>query len=113
MHGTQLADAVSDWASENEAIEKVWLFGSRAKGTNHAASDFDIAVMTAPPHVDLGNLTDWAFQRATSERKIWQGQLEQRLHMHVSVECFPYGFEPREFVDVALLIWSRRRAEYA
>jgi len=41
---TRLADAVLPLVSKYH-IEKVWLFGSRARGTEHESSDFDVCIL--------------------------------------------------------------------
>ena len=41
---SRLADAVLPLVSKYH-IEKVWLFGSRARGTEHESSDFDVCIL--------------------------------------------------------------------
>lgn len=43
---SRLADAVPPLASRYH-VEKVWLFGSRARGTEHECSDFDVCILPA------------------------------------------------------------------
>jgi predicted nucleotidyltransferase len=44
------------WASANDSVRELWLFGSRATGGSRPDSDVDLAVALMPPK---GN-TDWA-----------------------------------------------------
>lgn len=40
----QIQEAVCAWARQRNHVNRCWLFGSVAKGTDHAASDVDIAI---------------------------------------------------------------------
>jgi len=35
---------ITDYASGNDDVEVIWLYGSQAKGTSHTNSDIDIAI---------------------------------------------------------------------
>ena len=37
------------WASKNDSVRELWLFGSRAGGTSHPDSDVDIGIGLMPP----------------------------------------------------------------
>src|SRR5258708_25907481 len=41
-------DALCSWAKPNDAVRELWLFGSRAKGTDKSISDVDLAVALIP-----------------------------------------------------------------
>ena len=40
------------WASKNDSVHELWLFGSRAEGTSTQESDVELGVGLAPP---IGN----------------------------------------------------------
>ena len=59
----RLAEAVAPLAAKYH-IEKVWLFGSRARGTNREDSDFDVCVIPS----DQFSFSDYYyFQKELSE----------------------------------------------
>jgi predicted nucleotidyltransferase len=37
------------WASKNESVRQLWLFGSRARGDSREDSDVDLALALIPP----------------------------------------------------------------
>jgi predicted nucleotidyltransferase len=37
------------WASKNESVRQLWLFGSRARGDSREDSDIDLAIALIPP----------------------------------------------------------------
>lgn len=39
-----MIDSIATLAKQDERVELVWLYGSRAQGTHHNDSDFDLAV---------------------------------------------------------------------
>jgi predicted nucleotidyltransferase len=61
-------DALCVWARQTNAVQELWLFGSRAKGTEHAASDVDLAVVLAPPK----GTHDWAFGDFVALHRTWK-----------------------------------------
>lgn len=74
--------ALVAWASSNDSISELWLFGSRGDGTSRPDSDIDIGVGLMPPNGDhnwaLGN---WC---AFGDRR--QRDLADMLGRHVSLE---------------------------
>ena len=49
-----LTSALPAWAETQPSVDALWLFGSHAKGTQHAGSDVDVAVLFAHGHVPKG-----------------------------------------------------------
>jgi predicted nucleotidyltransferase len=70
------------WASANQYVQQLWLFGSRADGTARPDSDVDIGLGLMPPSGN-GNSALGAFL-ALSES--WQRQLEAIVGRHVSLD---------------------------
>jgi predicted nucleotidyltransferase len=60
------------WASKNENVREVWLFGSRAKGCSRPESNVDIALSLMPP---IGN-HDWAAGNYLAFHSDWKRELE-------------------------------------
>jgi predicted nucleotidyltransferase len=67
-------DRVRRWARTHAAIKRVYVFGSRAKGTAHTRSDLDLALDT-----DLDDLI--------RSRTAWVGELTDLLG--VPVDLYP------------------------
>ncbi|WP_400232316.1 nucleotidyltransferase family protein [Methanomethylophilus alvi] len=60
---SRLADAVLPLVSKYH-IEKVWLFGSRARGTEHESSDFDVCIL---PSEQFSFSDHYYFEKELSE----------------------------------------------
>lgn len=56
----ELATIVRGWAAKHSRVSKVYLFGSRVKGTNREDSDLDVAIELLTPKGNLGGFCDWA-----------------------------------------------------
>jgi len=41
---TEILEHITNYASEVDDVEVIWLYGSQAKGTSHSNSDIDIAI---------------------------------------------------------------------
>ena len=76
----ELRAGVAAWAATHDEIARVWLFGSRAKGTSGPGSDADVAVELTNP--DPGEaLGDW-FALASE----WRDELGSLLPMPLQLE---------------------------
>jgi predicted nucleotidyltransferase len=92
------------WASRNDAISELWLFGSRATGRLRPDSDVDVAVVLIP---SVGS-HDWAGGNYVACHSEWKRQLEAIVGRHVSLEAV----EPGTKEDAAVrksgkLLWVR------
>jgi len=63
---TIVADCLLRWAANTPTVQRMWLFGSRARGTHRIDSDIDIAVEITgwdsdDPDVRGEALADWIF----------------------------------------------------
>lgn len=83
MELNKLASIVSLWAVEHPYIEKAWIFGSRAKGTERPDSDLDIAVSILPMPGDSGPLATWI-----GESEDLSASLQERLPIAVQLEWY-------------------------
>ena len=54
---------VREWAESQTLILRVWIFGSRVRGTARTNSDIDIAVEVLKKPSDSGSFTTFAFER--------------------------------------------------
>jgi predicted nucleotidyltransferase len=55
------AELIRQWAARTNAVQEVWLFGSRAKGTSRPDSDVDIGIYLMPH--------EWAFGIYVAKRR--------------------------------------------
>ena len=84
------ADSIAQWAAENPEVRRVWVFGSRAKGTHRPDSDIDIAVELEPVGDSEETLTRWIAQS-----DLWESQLQSRVVAKIDLEWFdPDGSTP-------------------
>jgi predicted nucleotidyltransferase len=75
------------WASGNDSIRQLWLFGSRATGRSRPDSDVDLAVSLMCP---VGN-HNWALGNYFAFHSEWKRQLEAIVGRHVSLEVIEPG----------------------
>jgi predicted nucleotidyltransferase len=64
--------SLRQWASKNDSVRQLWLFGSYAKGTEKPESDVDIAVALMPPKGDH----NWALGAYFALHSDWKHELE-------------------------------------
>lgn len=92
------------WASANQSVRELWLFGSRATGRSRPDSDVDLAVSLVPP-VGQDNP---ALGHYTARGDEWQEQLEAIVGRHVSLEVIAPGTnEDAEVRRTGVLLRSR------
>jgi predicted nucleotidyltransferase len=70
------------WASANDSVRELWLFGSRATGKSRPESDVDLALALMPPN----GKHDWALGNYFAFESKWKRQLEEIVGRHVSLE---------------------------
>jgi predicted nucleotidyltransferase len=103
MRAEWLCDLRS-WASKNESVRQLWLFGSRARGNARENSDVDLAIALMPP---VGK-TDWAFGNYSALGDAWQRELETIMGRHVSLEAILPGTDADMRVRrCGRLLWAR------
>lgn len=85
-----VADSIARWAEATPKVRRVWVFGSRAKGTHQPDSDIDIAVELEPVADSEETITRWIANSA-----LWRSQLQSRIVERVDLEWFdPDGSTP-------------------
>ncbi len=75
-------DAIRSWAAAIRSVDRVSLYGSRARGTPRPDSDLDLAVYVRAP--DGEHLAEWIENRQNRQR--WQRALSARLDVKVHLE---------------------------
>jgi predicted nucleotidyltransferase len=78
-----VADSIAVWAAENPEVRRVWVFGSRAKGTHRPDSDIDIAVELEPVGDSEETLVRWIAHSTQ-----WEAQLQSRIAAKIDLEWF-------------------------
>jgi predicted nucleotidyltransferase len=92
------------WASKNDSIRELWLFGSRARGDSQPESDVDLAVALMPAR----GKHDWAAGNYVALHSEWKRQLEVIVGRHVSLEAISPGTKEDAAVRRSgRLLWSR------
>lgn len=92
------------WAQNNDCVQELWLFGSRAKDTAKPDSDIDIALKLMPP---TGN-TDWALGAYVDSFDEWKAELRAAVDWKVSLVVI--GHNPKtdpEVRDSGVRLWAR------
>jgi predicted nucleotidyltransferase len=92
------------WAASHDAVEALWLFGSRARGDARLESDVDLALELTSKSGD----TDWAFGTYISCAVQWKDKLTSITGCPVSMVPFrddlPGRFDPRV---AGIELWRR------
>ena len=92
------------WASANDSVRELWLFGSRATGKSRPESDVDLALALMPPN----GKHDWALGNYFAFENKWKRQLEEIVGRHVSLEPLVPGTDPDTIVRRSgVRLWSR------
>ena len=83
-------EVLRSWASTTPCVRKLWIYGSRAKGTFKADSDLDVAVQIDPIDPDETAYASWFHEKGG-----WQAELQKRLDVTLDLEWFdPNGSTP-------------------
>jgi predicted nucleotidyltransferase len=91
------------WASRNENVRELWLFGSRADGTSRPESDVDIGLGLMP----ASGKHNWAFANFGDLRDEWRRELEAIVGRHVSLENITPDEPGTAIVRKWVRIWPR------
>src|SRR3569623_2040407 len=75
-------EAIQNWAASIPVIKRVWIFGSRARGTARPNSDLDIAV----EHDSLRGDSN-AFTTVIGEAENWR-HIQTRVGLTVDLESY-------------------------
>lgn len=91
------------WASANDSVRQLWLFGSRANGSSRPESDVDIGIGLMPPDGDH----DWALGSYYALGDGWRRELEAVVGRHVSLENITPDEPGTALVRKWVLLWQR------
>jgi predicted nucleotidyltransferase len=91
------------WASTNENIRELWLFGSRAEGTSHKGSDVDLGIGLMPPK----GSHNWALGNFAFLKDEWRRELEAIVGRHVSLEPITPDEPGTARVKKWVRLWAR------
>ncbi|WP_374558462.1 nucleotidyltransferase family protein [Thermomonas sp.] len=87
MNTAEIGEILRTWAAAKPLVNRVWIFGSRARGEERPDSDLDVAVeldMTAADGVDeSGGFATWSFE--TTE---WHAELSALLPFEIDLEQY-------------------------
>jgi predicted nucleotidyltransferase len=104
-------ECLRSWASANDSVRELWLFGSRAQCCSRPSSDVDLALALMPPK---GN-TDWAFGNFVPLASAWKKQLEEIVGRDVDLEAIRPGVPGPDYDAMVrcfgVRLWSRVEAK--
>ena len=91
-----LAKLVAQWADERPAIEKAYIFGSRARGDHRPDSDLDLAIEFAS-NLTTRATADWT-EQSCSEFADLKSAIGVPLSVHVDLNdaCWPAILEAKQ-----------------
>jgi predicted nucleotidyltransferase len=96
--------ALRTWATNNDCVHELWLFGSRAKGTSEPDSDIDIALALMPP----SGKTNWALAAYVESFEEWKAELRAAVNWPVSLVAIGAKFEMDDTVrGTGIVLWRR------
>lgn len=102
--GKETVVKLSRWVETKNAVSALWLFGSRARGSERDDSDYDFALELMPEK----GMHDWAFGDFTALGDQWKLELALIVEAEVSVipfrEDLPMKFDPR---TNGVMLWDR------
>ena len=81
MDKLRICKELHAWATSQPSINRVWLFGSRARGEAGPDSDLDIALEVVPAYPDA-SATDCWFTHSSQ----WRGELAARFPFRIQLE---------------------------
>ena len=98
------AETLRAWASEKPFVRRVWIYGSRAKGTPKPDSDLDVALEIDPVGNDEGSYTSFLH-----EAEGWRAELRPQLEYQLHLKWYDASNAPvREGVNSAgILVYER------
>lgn len=101
---------VIGWVSRTIAINELWLYGARAKGTSQPDSDVDLAVSLMPARAGY----DWALNDYLALSPDWQRSLRAIVHKPVNLTAIlPGALNDTEVRKTGLLLWGRTGRRFA
>ncbi len=94
-------NSLHNWAFSKPEIAKLWIFGSRVKGTQRADSDIDIGFLINPIQDATSQIN---FREITINE--WKIELSQLVPWQIHLE--PAIQETRSYIDeCSVLVFSR------
>lgn len=89
----EIRTRLREWASGKPEILNVYVFGSRARGTNRLQSDLDIAVELIEAHWDSPGADEWNWFWVDTQPE-WESELAAIFPMPIDLEQLDRGSTP-------------------
>jgi predicted nucleotidyltransferase len=90
------------WASKHSDIKRIWVFGSRLKGTQRADSDLDVAIEIDPIETDEETQLVWM-----DKNKVWLSELQALSPFRVQLEMYGTPELDQYLACCSMLIYER------
>jgi hypothetical protein len=104
LHETEI-DSIQRWAARHAIIRRVWIFGSRARGTHRPDSDLDLAVEHDASPGDSNSFTTWI-----CEADVWRSEFGPELSAPLDLQSYIAGKSPTiqaGLDESSLLVYER------
>lgn len=88
MHSPDIA-ALQLWAASKAVVRRVWIFGSRARGTHRPDSDLDVAIEHDALPGDSSPFTTWI-----CEAEKWRAELAAHMSVPLDLQSYVHGQTP-------------------
>lgn len=104
-----LVDSIRRWALQEPEVVRVWLFGSRAKGTHRIDSDVDLAVEilgwdSSDAATRANTVGSWELSRSE-----WQASLSKLTSLTIDLQRIAThgGIVMRAVTDAGVILYTR------
>jgi predicted nucleotidyltransferase len=84
-----ISESLVNWASKNKSISRIWLYGSRIKGTYNEDSDLDIAVEIDEKSISE-DITTYSTFETENVQKALQAFIPYKVHLEIVYEDTPH-----------------------
>jgi uncharacterized protein len=98
----EVATALKEWARGKPDIQRVWIYGSRLRGTQRPDSDLDLSIEIGPFETDSDMQLRWM-----DEVKGWRAQLQSISPYKVHVEMYGTEFTRQYIACCSMLVYER------
>jgi predicted nucleotidyltransferase len=88
MELDEIRRVVTEWGQGEPLVLRVWMYGSRAKGTARPDSDLDLAVELDPEVFQRNDPVSGGLATWWAEDDRWEEELDARIHLSVHLQWY-------------------------
>lgn len=101
--------AIQTWAESRPWVSRVWIFGSRLRGTQRIDSDLDVAMEIDPIQPDETSFASWM-----RLHRSWKSELEGRTSFIVDLHQYDFDNEGSKILQYvsccSSLVYERNKS---